>query len=75
MKLFLDSFWRAVAYCVRPRVILLSLLPLALMVVFAMGMGYTYWDRTLEWVRGGLESSSVINTVWAWLQSVGAGSL
>lgn len=27
MGLLLDSFWRAAAYCMRPRVILLSLLP------------------------------------------------
>src|SRR5665647_1324335 len=75
MKLFLDSFWRAVAYCLRPRVIVLSFLPLALMVALALGLGYYYWDSTLEWVRGALESSSVVNAVWAWLQSVGAGSL
>ena len=75
MKLFLDSFWRAVAYCLRPRVIVLSFLPLALMVALALGLGYYYWDSTLEWVRGALESSSVVNTVWAWLQSMGAGSL
>jgi len=75
MKLFLNSFWRAVAYCLRPRVIVLSFLPLVLMVALALGLGYFYWDSTLEWVRGVLEASSVLNTVWAWLQSVGAGSL
>ena len=32
MALLLDSFWRAVAYCVRPRVIALSFLPLLIMV-------------------------------------------
>lgn len=36
MNLFLDAFWRAVAYCLRPRVMLLSLLPLALMVALAL---------------------------------------
>jgi len=74
MKLFLNSFWRAVAYCLRPRVIALSFLPLALMVALALGLGYFYWDSTLEWVRGVLEASSVVNAVWQWLQSVGAGS-
>ena len=75
MNLFLDSFWRAVAYCLRPRVMLLSLLPLALMVALALGLGYFYWDNTLEWVRGALEASALMNMVWGWLQSVGAGSL
>ena len=52
MTLFLDSFWRAVAYCLHPRVIALSFLPLVLMVVLALGLGYFYWDAALEWVRG-----------------------
>ena len=75
MNLFLDSFWRAVAYCMRPRVIALSFLPLVLMVALSLGLGYFYWENALDWVRGALEASSVVNSVWAWLQSVGAGSL
>lgn len=75
MNLFLDSFWRAVAYCVRPRVIALSFLPLVLMVALALGLGYYYWESALDWVRAGLEASTVINSVWTWLQSIGAGSL
>jgi len=75
MNLFLDAFWRAVAYCLHPRVIVLSLLPLVLTVALALGLGYYFWDNTLEWVRGALEASTLINTVWDWLQSVGAGSL
>src|SRR5687767_5436381 len=75
MNLFLDSFWRAVAYCLHPRVIALSFLPLAVMVVMSLGLGYFYWDPTLEWVRGLLESSDLMNSVWSWLQGVGAGNL
>ena len=75
MNLFLDSFWRAAAYCLRPRVIALSFLPLVLMVALSLGLGYYYWDSTLDWVRSALEASSLINNVWAWLQSVGAGGL
>jgi hypothetical protein len=75
MNLLLDSFWRAVAYCLRPRVIALSFLPLVLMVSLALGLGYFFWEGALDWVRAALESSLVINNVWEWLQSVGAGSL
>ncbi len=75
MKLLLDSFWRAVAYCLRPRVIALSFLPLVLMVALALGLGYFFWDNALDWVRGVLEASAVLNTAWNWLQSIGAGSL
>lgn len=75
MNLFLDSFWRAVAYCLRPRVIALSFLPLVLMVALALGLGYYFWDGAVDWVRISLESSTLVNNVWSWLQSVGAGSL
>lgn len=75
MNLFLDSFWRAIAYCVRPRVIALSFLPLILMVAMALGLGYYYWEGALDWVRGALESSEMVSSVLAWLQSMGAGSL
>jgi hypothetical protein len=75
MNLILDSFWRAVAYCLRPRVIALSFLPLVLMVALALGLGYYFWDGALDWVRGALEASSFLNNIWDWLQNVGAGSL
>ena len=75
MNLFLDSFWRAVAYCVRPRVIALSFLPLILMVGLSLGLGYLYWAAALDWVRGGLEASSVMQTLFDWLQGMGVGGL
>ena len=36
MRLIVDSFWRAVAYCMLPRVIVLSLIPLVVMMVVAV---------------------------------------
>ena len=75
MNLFLDSFWRAAGYCVRPRVIALSFLPLVLMVALALGLGYLYWDPTLEWVRAALEASTLVSTLMDWLQGIGAGGL
>ena len=75
MSLFLDSFWRAVAYCLHPRVIALSFLPLVIMVALSLGLGYFYWDPVVEGVRGWLESSDLLNSVWGWLQGVGFGNL
>ena len=60
MTLFFDSFWRAAAYCVRPRVIALSFLPLILMVALALGLGYSFWEPALVWVREGIEESVVV---------------
>lgn len=75
MNLIFESFWRALAYCFRPRVIALSLLPLFLMVGLALGLGYYYWDVAISSVRGMLEASSLINGLWAWLQSIGLGGV
>jgi len=72
MKLFLDSFWRAVADCLRPRVIVLSVLPLVLMVAASLALGYLYWDAALDGVRAMLEASSLVATLFAWLQRIGA---
>jgi hypothetical protein len=75
MRLFLDSFWRAVAYCFMPRVITLSLVPLALLLVTALGWGYFYWEPTKEWVRALLDSWQVLQAMLDWMQDHGAGDL
>ncbi|MDP3651106.1 MAG: EI24 domain-containing protein [Rhodoferax sp.] len=75
MNLILDSFWRAVAYCMHPRVIILSLLPVILMVGAIGGLGYFYWEPALDQVRAMLESSALLNNAWAWLERAGMGQL
>lgn len=75
MGLLLDSFWRAVAYCVHPRVIALSFLPLAAMVALSLGLGYFFWDPVLEWVRSTLDASTWVTRLWGWLDSAGLGQL
>jgi hypothetical protein len=75
MNLFLDSFWRAAVYCVHPRVIWLSLLPLVLMVCLTVGLGYFFWDAALDQVRVWMDSFAYINLLWQWLEGVGAGKL
>ncbi len=75
MSLLLDSFWRAAAYCLRPRVIVLSLLPLALVIGMTVGLGYLFWDAALDQVRLVLDSSTFVNSGWAWLDSMGLGRI
>jgi hypothetical protein len=75
MNLLFDSFWRAVAYCLRPRVMMLSVMPLLLVVAATLGLGYLYWDDALDQVRRVLESSAFVNNGWAWLDSVGLGRI
>ncbi len=75
MNLFLDSFWRAAVYCLRPRVIALSFFPLLLMIGLALGMGYFFWADALDLVRRTLEASTVVSTLEGWLQTMGVGQL
>ncbi len=67
MRLLLDSFWRAVAYCLRPRVILLSLLPLGLMALLAAAFGYFYWTLAIAWTREALDAWPMLSSVWGWI--------
>ncbi|MDD0808845.1 EI24 domain-containing protein [Curvibacter sp. RS43] len=75
MTLLFDSFWRAVVYCLHPRVIALSFLPLLLLVGLALGLGYFYWEPAVDGVRQMLEASELLNAFLGWLQSVGMGAL
>ena len=71
MNLLFDSFWRAVAYCMHPRVIALSFLPLVLMVALSFGLGYFFWDPAVATVTAGLEAVEMVQTLLAWLERMG----
>lgn len=75
MGLLIDSFWRAAAYCLHPRVIALSVLPLVLVVVLALSLGYFFWDLSLDRVRGMLDAWSLMATFWSWMDAIGMGGL
>lgn len=75
MKQLVDSFWRAAAYCLHPRVIWLSVLPLLLTGVLAAVLGYFFWESALIAVRTQLDAWSLTGSALGWLESVGAGSL
>ena len=75
MKLLIDSFWRAAMYCLMPRVIGLSLLPLVLTVALSGFVGYLYWDATVLAVQRWLEMSSWLEGVWRWLEGMGFANL
>lgn len=74
MGLLLDSFWRAVAYCLHPRVILLSLLPLVVMGSLGLGMAWLGWERAIDAVTAFLTSAGIDDRVWSALQSMGGAA-
>ena len=75
MNKLVDSFWRAAMYCLHPRVIALSILPLVIMVAISLGLGYFFWDAALVQVRTTLESFDMVNTMISWLETLGLSSL
>lgn len=75
MRLLLDSFWRAVAYCLHPRVIVLSVAPLILMGVLAAGLGYFYWDPAVAWMREALDAWPILSSLWGWIERAGASDV
>jgi hypothetical protein len=72
MSRIADAFWRAVAYCVHPRVIALSLLPLLLSAGLVFGLSYFFWEAAVDTVRATLDSWRLIDTLLGWLDYVGA---
>jgi len=75
MKHVVDAFWRSVAYCLHPKVILWSLMPLVLMAALTGAMGYFFWEPAVDQVRTALETSDLITSAWQWLESAGVGQL
>ncbi|WP_029462185.1 EI24 domain-containing protein [Serpentinimonas barnesii] len=75
MRLALDSFWRALAYSLHPRVIAWSFIPLLLMVLAAFALGYFYWDVAIAAVQLWLEQWALVVFALQWLETVGLGFL
>ena len=75
MRIFLDSFWRAVLYCVHPRVIALSVLPVFLMGAASLALGYFFWESALLVVRNHLEVYAFVSTAVRWLEGFGLSNL
>lgn len=67
MGLLLDSFWRAMAYCLHKRVIAWSLFPLLFMALAAWLLGYFYWADAVLWVDGLLHGVGWLAAVWGWM--------
>ncbi len=75
MRLLIDSFWRALAYCLYPRVIALSILPLVLMVAGVFALAYGFWDAAVGAVTAWLQTWELVNLLLRWLEGAGLGGL
>jgi hypothetical protein len=71
MKEVLDAFWRAGLYCLHPRVIALSLLPLVLMLALSWGLAYFFWQPALDMVAERLQGGDGVGLLLTWLEGWG----
>lgn len=75
MPSLLDAFWRAAAYCLHPRVILLSLLPLLIAGGLALGAGALFWEPAVASVRAAMDQWPLVATMMGWLEAMGGAGL
>ncbi len=71
----IDATWRAAAYCWHPKVLLWSLLPLALAAGAVFGAGWLGWESAVDGVRGLLERGDLLPALFEWLEAIGAPDL
>lgn len=74
MSQIFDAWWRAAAYCLHPRVILLSLLPVLVAGGLAFGLAWLYWEPAVEGVRTALDELAWLAPVTHWLNDISAGA-
>ena len=71
MNTIFDAFWRAAGYCLHPKVIFWSLLPLLVAGGGVVALGWFFWEGAVAGVRGTLEQWSLVVAFGQWLDSVG----
>jgi hypothetical protein len=70
-----DAAWRAAMYCLHPRVIALSVLPLLLMVGAALALGWFYWEPAVDAVRQSFDRWELTAALIGWLEGLGLANL
>lgn len=70
-----DAFWRAAAYCLHPRVMLLSLAPVLLAGGAVLGLGWWFWGDAVDGVQTALSHWTLSDAVLRWLESMGFQSV
>jgi hypothetical protein len=71
----IDAFWRAAAYCLHPRVVLWSLLPLLISLALMAGLGWAYWEPALQQVRLAIDDWALTEVLLRWLDAMHASRM
>jgi Etoposide-induced protein 2.4 (EI24) len=65
-----DAAARAAAYCLLPRVILLSLLPLVLAAGITFALGWFFWEAAMQGMRSLLSSFELLDMLLRWIEAL-----
>lgn len=71
----IDACWRAASYCLHPRVMALSLLPLALAGVGVWVLMQFFWEPAIDAVRSTMESWHLLDGLLHWMDRIGLEGL
>jgi hypothetical protein len=74
MHQIVDAFWRAALYLFRPRIFLVSLLPLAAGIGVVLLLGWLYWEGAVAAVRETLQGWSLLDAMLKWVDTVTGAS-
>lgn len=66
-----DSFWRAAAYTLHPRVIALSFAPLLVVVLAAALFGWLFWQQSVDALRAVFDQWQFVATMSGWFAAIG----
>lgn len=72
MQMMFDALWRALADCLRGKVIAWSLFPLALIAVMTAVLGWVWWTPAVATVQTWLEQAAWLQWLWTWLDGATA---
>ncbi len=70
-----DAFGRAAAYCLLPRLVLMSLAPLLLAGGGLFALGWFWWEGAVDGVRATIEQWELVAALMRWLDSIGGQAL
>jgi Etoposide-induced protein 2.4 (EI24) len=70
-----DAAGRAAAYCLLPRVILLSLLPLVLAGGITFALGWFFWEAAMDATRAALGSVEMLDALLRWIEALAGANV
>jgi hypothetical protein len=75
MNSWFDALWRAAGYCLHPRVMLWSMLPVLIGGGLLAALGWFFWEPVVAAMREAMERFELTATLLDWLAAQGADRL